>query len=289
MGQHAQLFAPSTRSEIPERAHVVVLSQQRYAPQVTSPPDTSTVARVAAVLQTLAAAEGELPVSAIAQQVGRERSQISRMLKALAATGLVEQNPDTRGYRLGWQLHALAAKAGDQRLVRTAQPILRALVAETHETALLSVPQANRSFTILRERSTHSLQAGGWVGRTSPLHVTASGRALLLDSTSEEIRDLITGDLGASGYGPNALTSLPTVLARIAQERERGCTVADEELEAGLVSVGAPVRDAAGHIVASLNISGPTSRMLRCIDSYSTAVKAAARRLTTAQARTHRP
>nr|WP_063729506.1 IclR family transcriptional regulator C-terminal domain-containing protein [Streptomyces sp. RTd22] len=127
------------------------------------------------------------------------------------------------------------------------------------------------------------------MGRTSPLHVTASGRALLPDSTSDEVCDLVEGDLGAPGYGPNALTSLSKVLDRLAQERERGCTVADEELEAGLVSVGAPVRDAAGHIVASLNISGPTSRMLRSLDSYSTAVKAAARRLTTAQTRTQRP
>lgn len=264
----------------------MMLSQQRYCGGVATVPDTSTVARIAAVLQTLADGDNELPVSEIARHVGRERSQISRMLKALAATGLVEQNPDTRNYRLGWQLYVVAAKAGDQRLVRTARPILHALVAETHETALLSVRQANRSFTILRERSTHSLQAGGWVGRTSPLHITASGRALLLDSTRAEIRDLISSDLGAPGYGPNALTTLPAVLDRLDQERQADRTIANEELETGLVSIGAPVRDPAGHIIAALTISGPTSRMLHRLDAYITTVKTAAQRLTTAQTRT---
>jgi IclR family transcriptional regulator, acetate operon repressor len=261
----------------------VVLSQQRYGRGVPAASDTSTVARVATVLHTLATEGPELPVSEIARHVGRERSQISRMLKALAAAGLVEQDPETRTYRLGWQLFVLADNAGDQRLTRAAQPVLRALVAETRETALLSVLQGNRSLTILRERSPQSLQAGGWVGRTTPLHITASGRALLLDSAADEVRELIGEDLDAVGYGPNALSALPDVLRRLDHERRAGHTTADEELEAGLVSIGAPVRNPAGHIIASLNISGPSNRMLHRLDAYSTLVKVAARRLGTSQ------
>ncbi len=250
-------------------------------------PNTSTVGRVAAVLRVLGADDRhtELPVSEIARAIGRETSQISRMLKALAATGLVEQNPETRAYRLGWQLHVLATKAGDQRLLRAGPPVLRALVAETHETALLSVLQGARSYTILRERSPHSLQAGGRVGRTSPLHVTASGRALLLDRSDEEIRDLIADDVDSADYGPHALRSLPDVLNRLRQERSNSCTVAAEELEIGLVAIGAPIRDSTGQIIAAINVSGPTSRMLNHIDTLSTAAKTAAHRLSTATTR----
>lgn len=257
-------------------------SQQQHDGTVTTIPETSTVGRVAAVLTTLGAEDhAELPVSEIARRLGRERSQISRMLKSLAATGLVEQNPDTRAYRLGWQLHVLATKAGDQRLLNAGPPILRNLVAATKETALLSVLQGNRSFSILRERSPHSLQSGGWIGRTSPLHVTASGRTLLLDRTDEEVRDLTTGDFAADQYGPNALTSLPELLTRLRHEREANLAIATEELETGLVAISAPVRDETGRIIAAVNISGPTNRVLPRMKPLTAATKAAAHQLST--------
>jgi DNA-binding IclR family transcriptional regulator len=245
--------------------------------------DSSTVARVAAVLGALGADDAcpELSGSEIARAVGRERSQVSRMLKALAAAGLVEQNPETRAYRLGWQLHVLAARAGDQRLLSAGAAVLRAVASETGETALLSVLQANRSFTVLRERSEHTVQAGGWVGRTSPLHASASGRALLLDFSDDEVSRLISGEVGGpgAGLGPNARGSVAEVLELLHAERQAGCSVAVDELERGLASVGAPVRDVTNHIVASLNISGPTFRVLDRMDALAASAKVAARRL----------
>jgi hypothetical protein len=71
--------------------------------------------------------------------VGRERSQVSRMLKSLAATGLIEQDPETRAYRLGRPMYALTARAGDQQLLRRGSPVLRALALETGESVVLSV------------------------------------------------------------------------------------------------------------------------------------------------------
>ncbi|MFF4592310.1 IclR family transcriptional regulator [Amycolatopsis sp. CA-161197] len=248
--------------------------------------DTSTVGRVAAVLRTLGEDERhpELSGAEIARRVGRERSQISRMLKALAAHGLVEQNPETRGYRLGWQLHVLAARAGDQRLLGSGTAVLRAVVAETGESALLSILQGDQSFTILRERSPHTVQAGGWVGRTSPLHVTASGRALILDHEDDDIRALLARTPPGE-FGPRALRSVSEVLERLHHERQESCTVAIDELEGGLLSVGAPVRDATGRIIASLNVSAPTSRALDRLAELSATTKVAARRLSAIMSR----
>lgn len=220
-----------------------------------------------------------MPGSEVARIVGRERSQISRMLKALEATGLVERNPETRAYRLGWQLYALTARAGDQRLLDRGAAILRAVAAETGESALLSVLQGNQSFTVLRERSRHTVQAGGWVGRASPLHLSASGRALLFDYDDDSLRDVIRFDLEDPLPGQHALSSLAEVVERVHQERQIGAAVAIDELEIGLASIGVPVRDGTDRIIASLNVSGPTSRMRDRIDFHIATAKIAARRL----------
>lgn len=249
---------------------------------MTSRTDGSTVGRVAAVLRAIAQDPNrpETSGSEIARIVGRERSQVSRMLKSLAAAGLVEQNPETRAYRLGWQLFALAAQAGDQRLASNGISVLRAVVAETGETALLSVLDAGKSFTVLTERPNRNVQAGGWVGRTSPLHATASGRALMLDLDDDEVRDLVATDLtAATALGAQAPDTLSELFGRLRGERRAGYAVAIDEIETGLASVGAPVRDSTGRIIAALNVSGPTFRIADRVEGLAATTSAAARRL----------
>ena len=73
---------------------------------------------------------GGLGVVRIAERVGREKTQVSRALKTLASYGLVDRDPDTLDYRLGWRLFALAAQAGEQRLLEEARPVCEELVEE---------------------------------------------------------------------------------------------------------------------------------------------------------------
>ncbi len=230
-----------------------------------TPLDTSSVARVAAILSILARAHEtgreELSVTELAQGIGREPSQVSRMLKRLAATGLVQQDHATREYRLGWRLCVIASAAGDRSLLHATRPILQAIVARTNESALLSVQEGSHSLTISRVSSHHQLQVCGWIGRTSPLHLCASGRALLFDTSTFDIIDLIQGHLQPDGHGPAALNDMPDIIKRIAVERARGYTVAIDELEIGLAAVGAPIYSTSGHVIASITVSGPTARL----------------------------
>lgn len=250
--------------------------------------DNSAVGRIAAVLIAFISTERkhqpkEIGVSQMARIIGRDRSQVSRMLKSLAGYGLLEQDGETRGYRLGWRLHVLAAQAGDERLQRFGHHALIALVNETKESALLSVLQGNRSLTILCEQPRQSLVAGGWVGRVSPLAPTASGRTLLLDKSLGEIEALVSEEFAAGPGGVNAPRSLDELVTRLDVERERGYALAVEEYEAGLVSVGAAVR-VNGRVVASLNVSGPTARLRGRTDHVGPMVQRGANRLSAALA-----
>ncbi|HJQ48092.1 MAG TPA: IclR family transcriptional regulator [Amycolatopsis sp.] len=238
---------------------------------------TSVTERVAALLLAF----GDTPrgtersVSDLARAVGRERSQVSRMLHALERGGLVEQNRETLHYRLAWPLLVLAAGAGDEVLLRAARPVLRKIVARTGEVALLSVQQGNRSLTVLREESAQSLRAGGWVGRRSPMHCTASGRALLFDSDEDLVEALTEDDLQAPTHGLRAPKNLDELLERLDVERQQGYAVASEEVEIGLTSVGVPIRDQSGFIVAVVNISAPTSRLITRLEEASGRLRAA--------------
>ena len=94
---------------------------------------------------------GELGVTRVAELVGREKSQVSRTLKVLADHGLVERDPETLAYRLGWRLFTLAAVAGEQRLASVAPRCLGELVQTFEENAYLSVLQGDDVLTVASE------------------------------------------------------------------------------------------------------------------------------------------
>ncbi len=220
-------------------------------------------------------------VTRIAALIGSDKSQVSRSVKILVEHGLVDRDPDTLGYRLGWRLLAMAGHSTRAKLVSSAEPLLKRLVRETNERAHLSVLGGATVLTVLSEGPGHAVQAAGWVGRTVPLHSTSSGRALLLDHTREELAALVAGSPfeGATARAPRDVDEL---YERVAAARKRGFALVDEEFEAGLVAVAAPVRDFGGRIVAALNVSAPKFRFSKELGRAGAQVKAAADELSRA-------
>ncbi len=226
-------------------------------------PET-TLRRGVSILFVLGSSEavdaGGLGVTRIAELLEREKSQVSRTLKTLVACGVLERDPTTLLYRLSWRLFALAARAGDHRLLESAPPLLERLVGAFDETAYLSVLQGREVLTVQTHSSSLVMQAAGWVGRTAPAYCTSSGRALLVDHSEERLRALFEG-VAFTRFGPNTPTGVEDLAGRIAQARRLGYARVDEENEPGLVGVAAPIRDSRGRIVAAVNISGPKFRL----------------------------
>ena len=226
-------------------------------------------------LEGEASQDGGLGVTRIAELLGREKSQVSRSLKILAQYGLVERDPETRGYRLGGRLFAIAARSGQATLAAAAAPFLKRLVSELGETAHLSLLQGAEVMTILSESPNRAVQAASWVGRTVPVYCTSSGRPLLFDHDRDAVAALLAG-AALDATGPNAPSDVDDLLKRIEAARRRGFAVVDEEFEPGLVAAGAPVRDFTGRVVAAVNVSAPKFRLGHRLDAAGASVKAAA-------------
>ncbi len=214
-----------------------------------------------------AIAHGGLGVVRVAQLVGREKSQVSRALRALEMAGLVERDPTSREFRLGWQVFSLAAKVADRRLLQEAQPILRALATELGETThLCNLAQDGGGETMVLTLQSvppphHAFRASGWEGRTVPAHLTSAGRVLLIDAPPAELDERfssVTFPTNGTARRPKDLADLKRVIARA---RADGFATVEEEFEPGLVGASAPVRDFTGRIVAAINVSAPKNRM----------------------------
>jgi IclR family transcriptional regulator, KDG regulon repressor len=222
------------------------------------------VRRAVALLLTLGGDEalnaGGLGVKRLSELTGNDISRVSRTLEVLSESGLVDREPASRAYRLGWRLFALAARAGQLQLRNEAARFVRLLTDEYEERAYLSVLDGGEVLTILSESPTHTLQAAGWVGRSHPfVYCTSAGRTLLFDHSEDELIALL-GDVEFRPPGPNGPTSFADFAARLERERRDGWVYVDEEFEPGLVGIAAPVFDFDGRVIAALNLSGPKFR-----------------------------
>ena len=114
-------------------------------------PGTAALARGLDVVCALAEPETRdgLGVIALTERVGGDKSQLSRTLRTLEEHGFAERDPETRAYRLGWRLFALAARVAESHLLTAAPPVLRALVRELGESVHLSVRQGDQVLTLL--------------------------------------------------------------------------------------------------------------------------------------------
>ena len=221
------------------------------------------------------ARNGGLGVVRIAQIVGREKSQVSRALRSLDQAGLVERDPATREYRLGWRLFTLAARVGDQRLLALAPPVLRGLVGALGETAHLTVLDGGEVVTVFSVSSPSTVRAIEWTGHGVPVHCTSAGRALLLDHDAGALRAML-GDGELAAPAPGAPRDVAELARRIEAARARGYAAIDGEFEDGHAGVAAPVRDFRGRIVAAVNVSAPAFRLAPRLDAAGEEVKAAA-------------
>jgi DNA-binding IclR family transcriptional regulator len=219
--------------------------------------------------------DGGLGVVRIADLIGREKSQVSRTLKILAESGFVDRDTETLQYRLGWRFFALAARAGEQRLLSVAPALLERLVENVGETAHLSVLQGVEVLTVLSESPPHAVKADGWAGRMVPIYCTSSGRALLFDHDKEALHSLLSS-VEFRELRPGTVRNVEELEESIARAREQGYALVVEEFEFGLVGAAAPVRDFKGELVAALNVSAPKFRLGRRLESAGREVKKAA-------------
>lgn len=279
--------------------HSVIDSSNRSngAPATTARParrNSSGLRRDLELLEILgtpeAAAASGLGVSKVAEIAGRDKAQVSRTLATLAEAGLVNRDPESLLYTLGYGLYALAARTAEARMVSSAAPYLKRVSAATHETTHLCVLRGGTVLTLKSEMSNHTYRALGWEGVSVDAWGTSAGRVLVSDWDEAALRDwydshvtLAAGELGASQQElsplaleagqdpairntPSKIRTFSDLREEIALIRRRGYAIVDEEFELGVVGVSAPVFDFKQGVVAAFNVSAPKQRFGRHLE-----------------------
>jgi len=210
-------------------------------------------------LLEMLAKNGPSGIAELAKKTDCAPVTATRLLRVLQTRGFAVCDETNSTWRLGTRWNAYAQAAVEQdALATTAMPFLTALGIAAGENAYIRVRDGMSSETIAVYRTDPALRVYTDVGARGPLHAGTS-RMLLAHAPEAVQTQLLTQRLPR--FTPATRTDPTWIAADLQRIRARGYLITADEVVPGAVSVGAPVRDASGEVVAVMFISAPTMRM----------------------------
>ncbi|WP_035796080.1 IclR family transcriptional regulator [Kitasatospora mediocidica] len=214
------------------------------------------VERAFLLLEALADSGGIATLSELSTTSGLPMPTIHRLVRTLAQQGYVRQDT-ARRYTLGPRLIRLGETAG-RLLGSWARPYLAELMEATGETANLAVLEGGDVVYVGQVQSRRSMRMFTEVGRRVQPHCTGVGKALLAQLPEDEARAVL-GTQPLPAHTAFTVTDPTALFAQLAQAREAGYVVDDQEQEIGVRCIAVAVPGAP--TPTALSVSGPEARI----------------------------
>jgi IclR family KDG regulon transcriptional repressor len=220
----------------------------------------SSVATAIALLKAFSEDEVEIGVSSLAKRLGVAKSTVHRLAVTLVSEGMLEQNPENEKYRLGIALFGLGALVRRRMDVSAeARPHLFQLRENTGETVHLALLDRGEIMYVYNLESHHAIRMRSDIGVRKPAYCTAEGLAILAFQSPSLVEEIIARGLKART--PKTNTNPRMLWKMLERVRQEGYAIEDEQSEAGMRSIAAPIRNSSGDVVAAVGVAGPVQRL----------------------------
>lgn len=208
-----------------------------------------------AVLRLFNTQRHVITVPEMVRELGVSRSTAFRLAYTLEADGFLQRTPHSNGFQLGLNVLSLGFEyLGSLDLIEIGRPILEGLRDRMDASVHMGVLDGTEVVYILSVASKHRLRNHVPIGARMPAHATSIGRALLLDTTPEALRELYR-DVEMQKFSPSTPGTIEALCCQLERERLLGHVSYRSEYSQGIASVAAPVRGRSGRIIAGVNVS----------------------------------
>jgi DNA-binding IclR family transcriptional regulator len=217
----------------------------------TTAPLVPAVVRALMLLERLARQRQPMSASQLAAELALPRSSVHGLCSTLLHFGYLRRQGEG-GFAVGASVMGLAeAFIADIDVAQEFAGLWQEAVIETEESVVLSVLNGADAVYVAVRNSPRPLGIAFNVGVRLPAYLSGSGKAMLAFMPTDTVTRLIGGAPLATltGKGP---ASREELFDEFAQIRDRGFSVDDEGVRAGVLSFGAPVFDAGGRVIAGV-------------------------------------
>ena len=222
----------------------------------------TTVTKVCRIMEEFRDSDS-LGISDLARRTALLPSDVHRILASLRASGYVDQDPETRKYRLGFALLRLGLTALQRNEFREkAQPVLVQLAQELGACVHLGVldPQALKVTILDQIDPSGANMFSSSLGDAVPLHCTALGKTILA-GLGREMADEALARCALTRRTGRTITDLGVLEKHLQQVRAQGYALDRDECLDGASCLGSSVRDYTGAVIGAISISMATSHL----------------------------
>ncbi len=219
----------------------------------------TSLARGLQVIRAFSEFRRQLTIAQVSQATGMSRAAARRCLYTLQKLGYVSE--DDRRFSLRPQVLALGhGYLSSTPLAVIAQPYLDQVSRSLRESCSVAILDGEDIVYICRSAETRIMSISLMVGTRLPAYCTSMGQVLLAQLPQAALEDYLARVKLVERTG-QTITSVPKLRKVLAQVREQGFAMIDQELEVGLRSIAVPVRDLRGQVVAAINVGAHAARV----------------------------
>lgn len=219
------------------------------------------VVKAVEILELVMASPDGSTLKGLSSALGQNSSTVYHLASTLRQTGLLQQDPETKIYRLGLKAFQIGQAALQHLdIARRAQPFMRQLARETGEGVSLVQYDSGSPVYVCHIDSTRTIGIRHHPNANIPLHGTGSGK-IYLSSLPDDVLQRIIPTLPLTALTPATITDPERLMEEIRRVREQGYAIDNEEVEEGLVCIAAPIRSLDDEIIGSISLSGPSIRV----------------------------
>lgn len=217
------------------------------------------VVRTLNALTLIGESHSGISLTGASEALGYPLATTHRLLKVLADEDFIRRDPSTLTYHPGRRLLRLSSVTRRETLAATAEHNLRSLSERFNETVMLTQLIDGRAVCVGMVESRRPMHLSVSIGQAVPLHAAASARVLYSDFDDAAVRALLR-DHDFVQLMPHTPANVEDVLAHVANIREYGYDVCDNEFDFDIWATAAPVRDATGAVIAGVTLTSSQER-----------------------------
>lgn len=212
------------------------------------------------MLNRIAQADAPVGVTAMAKEMGLEKSNVHRTLTTLLTLGYVQRDSATGRYGPTLKVWELGMKVVTRHpMVRAARPFMQMLHQQTQETIHLTILDGADCIYLDQIRAPLPVRMTPVPGHRAPAIFPASGRVQLAYQPNAE--EIVSEFRATHPRGKEI--KLAATLREFALIRQQGFAYTESGWSTGINSLAGAIIGRDGISVAALAVSGPAERLTR--------------------------
>lgn len=201
---------------------------------------------------------GESTLAEVSAHMGLTKSTTHSYLETLVEREMILKRD--RRYGIGLKPLEFGGQVrSETRVYRASKAQLHGLHAEVGNTVLLAVEECNDLVLLERINPQETIEFGGHVGRRSPFHRGALGKAILAHLPEEKVQVIIEKH-GLPPLTEKSITAEEELYAELAEVRERGYAVNNEEEHKNFLGIAYPILVDA-EVVGAISVAGSKTKL----------------------------